>query len=150
VISEEIHHLQMFFGNPQHPKNLIIFHLKSDVQKIAGYDDVLSLLLTHCTETLEQERFLFAREKHLYLRVIPTLIYLIDSEEPEGLDVFKSKKINLSQVQKALKYYPTLPIYGDIKIDVTFILMQCKHWDQEMSSKWQSTNPGKIARMNYI
>ena len=146
VISEEIHTLQMFFGNPQHPKNLIIFHLKTDIHRISGFEDVLALLLNHCIETLEEERYLFAREKHMLLRVIPYLIYLMDSDEVEGPNVFKSKKINLAQIQKALKYFPTLPIYGDMKIDVTFILQQCKHWDEEMATKWQSTKPAKIAR----
>ena len=34
AISEEIHNLQMFLGNPQQPHNLIIFHLKTDLQKV--------------------------------------------------------------------------------------------------------------------
>src|SRR5579872_3795829 len=57
AISEEIHNLQMFLGNPQQPHNLIMFHLKTDIHKIQKYDDVLSVLFNHAVDCLERKQW---------------------------------------------------------------------------------------------
>lgn len=146
VISEEIHNLQMFLGNPQHPHHLIIYHLKSDIHKISGFDDVLVLLLDHCCDILESERFLFASEKHAHQRVIPFLIYLIDSDEKDGQSVFKSKKVRMDRIFKLFRHVPVVPLYGDMKISVMWVLKKCVHWQEEMESQWLTTKEGKLDR----
>ena len=94
AISEEIHNLQMFLGNPQQQHPLILKHFTSDVQKINKYDDVLAVLFNHSVSCLERKQYLLPTEKHTLLRSIPYLLYLMDSDDKKnGLNAFKSKKI---------------------------------------------------------
>lgn len=135
----------MFLGNPQHPHNLIIFHLKTDVHKISGHEDVLVLLLNHCCDAFEERRFLFASEKHMLLRAMPYLLYLMDSDEKDGNNVFRSKKFRLDRVQRIFKTTPIVPLYGDMKISIEFVLKQCAHWnEEEMAPAWVTRKEGKL------
>jgi hypothetical protein len=70
---------------------------------------------------------------------------LIDGD---SVNVFKSKRNDLiKSVAKVLKQYPVVPLYGDMKIAIVFILQQCKHWDaDEMSKEWVSANTDKLRR----
>jgi len=139
----------MFLSNPQHPQHLILFHLKSDIHKISGNDDVLQALIDHCCDAYEKERYLLASEKHMLLRVVPYLIYLMDSDDKDGFNVFKNKKLRMDRVLKIYKTCPVVPLYGDMRISVLWVLKQCVHWQDEMAQQWVTSKEGKLDR-NYL
>ncbi len=56
AIFGDINNLQMFLGNPKQPHNLIMAHLKEDLQKVPGYDEVLFLLLEPALNGYQSER----------------------------------------------------------------------------------------------
>lgn len=93
----------MFLSNPQHHHNLIIWHLKTDIQKISGYADVLILLLNHCMDALDTTRYVMYSEKHTLYRAVPYLVFLADSDEEKGLNIFKHKNFKINRVQKLFK-----------------------------------------------
>ena len=122
----------MFLSNPQQPHNLIVFHLKTDAQKINGFDVVLSLLYNHCCDCLELKHYMLPAEEHTYMRAIPYLIYLMDSDDKKsGNSIFKSKKIRLERAMAIYKLRPVIPLYGDMQISAVFILQRCAHWNSE-------------------
>lgn len=55
-ISEEIHNLQMFLGNPQQPHNFIVHHLKTDLAKLSekggGCDQVCAARACACVRDM--------------------------------------------------------------------------------------------------
>lgn len=151
-MSEEIHSLQMFLANPQHPHNLILFHLKTDIHKIKGFEAVMGILITHCLDALDKGRWVLHSERHCLLRSIPYLMYLLDAEKKEDSNnAFRSKYFKLERVLKVYKHTPILPLLYDMKINVIeTVLQRCAHWDQEeMQNKWLTQNALKIAGNQY-
>jgi cytoplasmic FMR1 interacting protein len=151
MLNEEIHKLQMFLSNPQQPHNLIMFHLKTDIQKVSNYDLVLTLMLNHCMDSIENGRYLLPSDFHSYYRVMPYLLYLLDSDEKKGgINVFKDSgkiKFKLERIQKLFKSFPIIPLYADMHIDLMFILKRCNHWEEEtMAQNWQTAKPAKLVQ----
>jgi cytoplasmic FMR1 interacting protein len=150
-LSDEIHTLQMFLSNPQQAHNLIMSHLKTDVHKVAHFEVVISLLINHAMDCIETGTYLTPNELHAYYRVLPHLLYLVDSDDQKGgHNVFKlgssdKIKFSLSRMQKLFKSFPIIPLYADMHIDVMFVLRRCKHWEEEsMKEAWQTNRPQKL------
>jgi cytoplasmic FMR1 interacting protein len=153
ALSDEIHTLQMFLSNPQQAHNLILSHLKTDIHKVAHFEIVLSLLINHAMDCIDNGNYLLPKELHAYYRVLPHLLYLADSDDKSakgGYNVFKlssssSIKFSLSRLQKMFKTFPIIPLYADMHIDVMFVLRRCQHWDEEtMAESWMTARPHKL------
>jgi len=63
AIFDQSHALQMFLANPVHPKQLIFFNLRSELKKIDGHEEVLTEMLTQCTDFLERGIFVTPDDK---------------------------------------------------------------------------------------
>ncbi len=91
-----------------------------------------AVLFNHSVDCLERKQYLLPTEKHTLLRSLPYLIYLMDSDDKKnGLNAFKSKKIQLEKAQKFLKQKPVIPLYMDMQISAVFILQRCAHWNAD-------------------
>ena len=156
ALSDEIHTLQMFLSNPQQAHNLIMSHLKTDIHKVPQFEVVLSLLINHSMDCIENGWYLLPKELHAYYRVLPHLLYLADSDDDKkgGFNIFKLQssdklKFSLSRLQKLFKAFPIIPLYADMHIDVMFVLRRCKHWDEETMADAWVTNKSQKTKERY-
>ncbi|CAM9457401.1 unnamed protein product, partial [Ectocarpus sp. 12 AP-2014] len=71
----EQHSLQLFLGNPKHPKQLIINTLRDSIKAIPGHLEVLMKMLSLAVERLETNRYMTPDEKYRNIRVVPHLLW---------------------------------------------------------------------------
>ena len=147
TLSDEIHHLQMFLSFPSSPHNVIFYHLKADVQRLPSHDLVLLQLLGFCLEQLDKRRYIDSDEQHMYYRILPHLLYLVDVDDRDA-SAGKSKAINvfryagkgrleLDRVKRYVRLMPIIPLYMDMHIDVLFVLKRIGHFEEDkMRSDW--------------
>ena len=62
------------------PQFSIMFNLKTEVQTLPGYDLAAIKLANHCVDAIDHERYLMPEEKHTFYRVLPNLMYILDSD----------------------------------------------------------------------
>ncbi|CAN0427810.1 unnamed protein product, partial [Discosporangium mesarthrocarpum] len=58
ALFQEQHLLQLFLGNPKHPKQLILHTLKDGLRGISGHLEVLIRMLNLAAERVEQQWYL--------------------------------------------------------------------------------------------
>jgi cytoplasmic FMR1 interacting protein len=107
---------------------------------------VILFILYFCVCSIETERYLLPDDLHMFYRVIPNCIFLMDSDDRTGLNCFKVKAINLPKLQKLYKEFPFIPIYADTTMQVDRVLARCRNWEPEMVSKWRSNVPAKLEK----
>ncbi|CAM9248489.1 unnamed protein product, partial [Hapterophycus canaliculatus] len=139
--ANEQHSLQLFLGNPKHPKQLIINTLRDSVKAIPGHLEVLIKMLTLAVERLETNRYMTPDEKYRNVRVVPHLLWLLDGDAgaggPDGVfNVFKQRKVKLQPLQRICQRYPVVPQCGDIAIRLSYVLERCPHFDPDSSGAW--------------
>ena len=128
AINQELEHLQVFLSNPDpsKAKNYIFQTLRDDIKRIPNHDKALIMLLEYAMDCNMKDLFMTPDEKHRTLRVIPILMLLIDGIDGNAVDsrhsVFKSKAINISELQQLFKRHPVLPLYADINITVIYAI----------------------------
>ncbi|CAM9579119.1 unnamed protein product [Ectocarpus fasciculatus] len=137
----EQHSLQLFLGNPKHPKQLIINTLRDSIKAIPGHLEVLMKMLSLAVERLETNRYMTPDEKYRNIRVVPHLLWLLDGDVgaggPDGAyNVFKQRKIKLQPLQRICQRYPVVPQCGDIAIKLSYVLERCPHFDPDSSGAW--------------
>jgi len=123
--AQENHSLYLFLAFP----NSITNNMKKELQKITGYDDVIALIVTQCTDLLERDSYIMPNEKYALLRVIPYGIFLMDGEQ-NGENVFKTKKLKLHRIYKVLKRYPVVPLYGDMQMELKSLVDKAAHFEE--------------------
>lgn len=136
TIADNVHNLQMFLGNPQQPHDLILSSLRSEVQKVPGFEDALLMLIEHCLDSLDRSVYLLASEKNMLLRVLINLVFLLDSNDKKATNAFKCRKLNIERVRTAFKNRPVLPLYGDMNMSIEFVLKRCPNFDAIKMSNW--------------
>jgi cytoplasmic FMR1 interacting protein len=142
ALSEEMHALQLFLGNPAHPKQLIFYTLRDAVKRINGHEEVLCEMIEQCASFLDEENYVTPEEKYRLIRAIPHLMLLADgvAEVPKSFNVFKNKLVNVSRLQKIFKQYPYVPVIGDMSITLTVILSRAPHYEDEKEHYWGYAN----------
>jgi cytoplasmic FMR1 interacting protein len=149
-ISAEVHNLQMFLGNPQHPKSLIFHNLKTELQKISGFEDVFVAMLSQAVDYFDQELYVTPEEKWALLRALPHIMLLLDGDsavDKKSFNVFKSKKVALAPLQKLFKRFPVVPVYGDMSIKLVVILTRASNWDETTRSSWVQEKIGPDGKL---
>jgi len=125
--TQENHTLYLFLAH----NNSITTDLKIELQTIAGFDDVLAVLLNTAADFLEKGLYLQPSEKHCLLRVMPYCLFLMDGEVNSTNNVFKSKKLKLSRFSAIFKKYPVVPLYGDMQIALEQMVRRAPHFDEK-------------------
>ncbi|GMH96491.1 hypothetical protein TrVE_jg14429 [Triparma verrucosa] len=141
ALSDEIHDLQLFLGNPAHPKQLLFYNLRDALKRINGHEEVLCEMIEQACDFLEEENYLLPDEKYRLIRALPHLMLLADGEAevPKSFNIFKPPKnmLNVARLQKIFKRYPYVPEAGDMSITMRLILARAPHYDSEsMDSYW--------------
>lgn len=124
--TQENHTLYLFLAH----QNSITTNLKTEIQQIPGFEDVLAALLNQCAKMLENNEYLTPYEKHAALRVLPYGLILMDGDANTPYNIFKSKKINLKRFASLFKKYPVVPLYGDMQINLEAPIRHSPHFDQ--------------------
>lgn len=160
-----IRSLQMFIGNPSYPRDLIMHELKLALQLNEDYDLGILALLEHTREAISTRRFLLPSHEFGYLRVTPFLLFLLDGRvklddygelmpdpiRPGAKDInaFRHKTLDLAFFKKLYRATPFVPLYGDMHIDVLFVLRRCGHWDEDsMRSEWAPVGAAAVERVS--
>ncbi|KAL6064809.1 Cytoplasmic FMR1-interacting protein [Balamuthia mandrillaris] len=137
--TQENHSFYLFLAH----RNSITTTLQTEVQQIAGYDDVMALLVNQCARYMENKLYVTPTEKHRLLRVMPYALFLMDGDN-ERTSIFKSKKVNLPRFAKLFKKYPIVPLYGDMQISLEQTIKRSPNFDEK---SWESPLPeNKLAQ----
>ena len=137
LVQEDISQLQMFLGNPMYPKMLIMHQLRDGVKNIDGHEDLLIDMLRLCADAVEQNLYCTPEEKFTYLRALPYLIFLVDKPKGGTFNAFKSRKMQLSRLQKIVKSFPIVPEVGDMALTLTLVLSTCPNYEpSKMDAAW--------------
>ncbi len=156
AINQELEKLQLFLSNPDpsKAKNYIYLTLRNDIKRIPNHEKALISLLEYALDCSMKDLFMTPDEKHRTLRVIPILMLLIDggygndsNDIPidSRLSVFKSKAINITELQQLFKHYPVLPLYADINITVVNIFDRSVHFKiSDMGNQWGGAVKEKV------
>ena len=148
--------LSQFLANPARPRDLIIWNLKRALQTLDNYELGIVALLEYCKYCREEKRYLLCEEEFALVRVMPYLIFLLDTDLDHNgdplfpvkgpvINAFKNKWISMDYFQELFKVRPIVPLYGDLHINVVLVLRQCSHWDEEeMLHKWTTARPEKL------
>ena len=144
-LSDEIPLLQMYLSE----HNAVYSQLRAEVQRLPSHDLILLPLLTFCCDQLDRKRYIDSDEYHRYYRVLPHLLYLIDtSDDPTakkgsvGVNVFRYQgkgRLELDRVKRYVRLMPIIPLYMDMHLDVLFVLKRLPHFEEDkMKGDWIS------------
>jgi len=137
--TQENHGLYLFLAH----QNSITTNLKSELQAIPQFDDVIAMVVNQCADCLDKEFYLSPAEKHCLLRVMPYGLFLLDGGEGNtNLNLFKNKKVKLERFAKIFKKYPVVPLYGDMQIMLESTIKRSPHYDERL---WPSAAEPKNA-----
>eukprot|EP00520_Triparma_pacifica_P016970 CAMPEP_0118647642 /NCGR_PEP_ID=MMETSP0785-20121206/8721_1 /TAXON_ID=91992 /ORGANISM="Bolidomonas pacifica, Strain CCMP 1866" /LENGTH=1553 /DNA_ID=CAMNT_0006539761 /DNA_START=145 /DNA_END=4803 /DNA_ORIENTATION=+ len=153
ALSDEIHDLQLFLGNPAHPKQLLFYNLRDNLKRIPDHEEIICEMIEQCVGFLEEENYLVPDEKYRLIRAVPHLMLLADGEAdiPKSFNIFKNKLVNVSRLQKLFKRYPYIPEIGDMSIKMTFILARAPHYDAStMDSYWGGGSNDSAVAPHYL
>ena len=124
-------------------KQVIFTNLRAEVKGITGHEEVLLEILDQVSFNLENGVHVTPDEMFSTLRVLPHLMFLIDGDAigTQTFNIFKSKsQVPMSKLQKLIKQYPVVPLYGDMPITLFYILCRIPHFDRAtMGEKWGET-----------
>ncbi|KAJ3000421.1 Cytoplasmic FMR1-interacting protein 2 [Globomyces sp. JEL0801] len=116
--------LAMFLAN----KDFCVNEVKRSLSTISNlYEDIFIDLMNLCAEYLEKGHYIFPNSKHTLLRAIAFTIVLLDGDNDEA-DILKRRKIKTDKIQKILKANLITPVFGDIAIPMSSILIRAPHW----------------------
>lgn len=138
---EELNLLQSFLSNqdPSKSRNYIFLSLRDEIKRIVGHEDVIMNLVDFALSCLDENRYLTPNERFLLIRILPHLILIADGNETGGINVFRQYRSKLSPVQKLLKKFPVVPLFGDMSLNIIYIIERAANFDSEnMRGSWVS------------
>ena len=109
-----------------------LLQVRDRLRPIRGYERVFAEILDIIICNLENNIHVTCNEKFGCIRLIPHIMVIIDgaATDPKSINVFTFKKLNLSGLQKILKSYPLLPLYGDMTLTLHHILALAPHYNK--------------------
>lgn len=132
---EESQNLSLFLAN----QNKITLLLKEGLEHIQGYEDVLADVLNMFVRLFESNMYITPNEKHVLLKVMGFIIFLMDSKDSDVVKMDQKKRINISKIDKIFKQFPVVPLFGDVQIALVTYLKMCPHFEG-MREKWSSSS----------
>ncbi|KAK2551270.1 Cytoplasmic FMR1-interacting protein 2 [Acropora cervicornis] len=132
---EESQNLSLFLAN----QNKITLLLKEGLEHVQGYEDVLADVLNMFVRLFESNMYITPNEKHVLLKVMGFIIFLMDSKDSDVVKMDQKKRINISKIDKIFKQFPVVPLFGDVQIALVTYLKMCPHFEG-MREKWSSSS----------
>ena len=133
-VLEEIMEIQLFLSNhdPHKSKNCTLLTLRDRLKTIRGYERIFTEILELILNNLENGVYVTPDERFGLIRLVPHIMVIIDGDlsDLKSINVFTFKKLNLSSIQKVLRRYPVVPLYGDMSITLYYILERAQHFNR--------------------
>jgi len=137
ITQEDIQQLQMFLGNPYHPKLVIVNQLREQCKLIPKHTEVLLEMIHICCDRIEKGIHVTPDEKYSLHRVLAYLVFMIDDPGKNSFNAFKARKLPLTRVQKIIRALPVIPQIGDMTLNLPAIITLSPNYQQDkMSSQW--------------
>eukprot|EP01130_Rhizamoeba_saxonica_P001253 TRINITY_DN11136_c0_g1_i1.p1 TRINITY_DN11136_c0_g1~~TRINITY_DN11136_c0_g1_i1.p1 ORF type:complete len:1442 (-),score=319.44 TRINITY_DN11136_c0_g1_i1:37-3855(-) len=112
---QEIQDIQLFFVDSFYT------NLKPQIYTSNRCQELLVLMINSYAEIWENNVITKPSERFTIVRIIPTLLFLLDGEEPrKNITKFKGDLL-LGKIHKIYRKYPIAPLIGDMFIDLSRI-----------------------------
>ncbi|XP_039954773.1 cytoplasmic FMR1-interacting protein [Bactrocera neohumeralis] len=135
---QESQNLSMFLAT----QNKIRDTVKDTLEKIIGYEDLLSDVVNICVHMFETKMYLTPEEKHMLVKVMGFGLFLMDSDGCNINKLDQKKKIRLDRIDRIFKNLEVVPLFGDMQIAPFNYIKRSKHYD---SSKWPLSSSNAIS-----
>lgn len=126
---QESQNLSMFLAT----QNKIRDTVKENLEKIAGYEELLADVVNICVHMFESKMYLTPNEKHMLVKVMGFGLFLMDSEMCNINKLDQKKKLKLDRIDRIFKNLEVVPLFGDMQIAPFNYIKRSKHFD---ASKW--------------
>ena len=131
-ILEEMMELQLFLSSqdPHKSKNYVLLTIRDRLKNIRGFERVLNEILDLVVSNLENNVYVTPDDKFGLIRLVPHLMVLVDGDASDTKSFNVFKKSNAHALQRILKRYPVVPLFGDMTITVLYILERAQHFNR--------------------
>lgn len=99
---QESQNLSMFLAT----QNKIRDAVKENLERVVGYEDLLSDVVSLCVHMFETRLYLPPHEKHMLVKVMGFGLFLMDSEPLSLSKLDQRKKLNLAKIDRIFKVFP--------------------------------------------
>lgn len=135
---QESQNLSMFLAT----QNKIRDTVKENLEKVTGYEELLSDVVNLAVHMFETKMYLTPNEKHMLVKVMGFGLFLMDNELFNINKLDQKKKINLSKIDRIFKNLEVVPLFGDMQIAPFNYIKRSKHFDP---SKWPLSSSTSIS-----
>ncbi|XP_050079381.1 cytoplasmic FMR1-interacting protein [Anopheles maculipalpis] len=135
---QESQNLSMFLAT----QNKIRDTVKDTLEKIAGYEDLLSEVVNICVHMYDSKMYMTPEEKHMLVKVMGFGLFLMDSEICNINKLDQKKKLRLDRIDRIFKNLEVVPLFGDMQIAPFNYIKRSKHFDP---SKWPLSSSTAIS-----
>uniref|UniRef100_A0AC34GHC3 Cytoplasmic FMR1-interacting protein n=1 Tax=Panagrolaimus sp. ES5 TaxID=591445 RepID=A0AC34GHC3_9BILA len=118
-------------------QNNIKEKLRSDIQQIDSYEEIMSDVINNCAQFYENRYYVSPDEKHMFVKVIAFSLYLIDNGTINAIKLDQKKKISIARLDRIFKSVEVVPLYGDMQFQPFSFIKRTPGYD---SSKWPLSN----------
>lgn len=118
-------------------QNNIKEKLRSDIQQIDSYEEIMSDVINICAQFYENRYYVSPDEKHMFVKVIAFSLYLIDNGSINAIKLDQKKKISIARLDRIFKSVEVVPLYGDMQFQPFSFIKRTPGYD---SSKWPLSN----------
>lgn len=135
---QESQNLSMFLAT----QNKIRDTVKENLEKITGYEDLLSDVVNLAVHMFESKMYLTPNEKHMLVKVMGFGLFLMDNELCNINKLDQKKKLNLNKIDRIFKNLEVVPLFGDMQIAPFNYIKRSKHFDP---GKWPLSSSTNIS-----
>lgn len=135
---QESQNLSMFLAT----QNKIRDTVKDTLEKIMGYEELLSDVVNICVHMYESKMYMTPEEKHMLVKVMGFGLFLMDSEICNINKLDTKKKLRLDRIDRIFKNLEVVPLFGDMQIAPFNYIKRSKHFDP---SKWPLSSSQAIS-----
>ncbi|VDK48795.1 unnamed protein product [Anisakis simplex] len=129
----EMQNLSMFLAT----QNKIKDTLKSELQTIDGYEELLADVINICALLFENHMYITPAERHMYVKVLAFGLFLMDGDCANVAKLDQRKRISIAKLDKIFQSLEVVPLFGDMQIQPFSFVKRSPFFDP---SKWPASN----------
>ncbi|VDM07312.1 unnamed protein product [Wuchereria bancrofti] len=129
----EMQNLSMFLAT----QNKIKDTLKSELQSIESYEEILADVVNICVILFESHMYITPAERHMFVKVIAFALFLMDGDSANVSKLDQRKRISISKLDKIFQSLEVVPLFGDMQIQPFSFVRRSPYFEP---SKWPNAN----------
>ncbi|VDN03135.1 unnamed protein product [Thelazia callipaeda] len=138
----EMQNLSMFLAT----QNKIKDALKTELQLIDNYEEVLADVINICVILFENHMYITPAERHMFVKVIAFALFLMDGDSANVSKLDQRKRISISKLDKIFQSLEIVPLFGDMQIQPFSFVKRSPYFEV---SKWpNASNEGEKCHVN--